>query len=316
MQIIDGAAVDRAMDWPRAVAALRAGHLMPKPQIGDLYFSEGGNGMLTRGAWIVGLGSCVKAVTIYPRNVERTPYVASIQGSVMLFDADTGAPGAVIDGAAVTRWKTAGDSALGSLLLSRPEARSLLMVGAGTMSEPLIRAHVSVRPSIERIVIWNRSRARAEGLACKLGDLNRKIDIAGELEIAVREADIISTATMSKEPLVRGAWLQPGAHLDLVGAYTPEMREADDDAMRRARVFVDFRKTTIHDIGELLIPIRNGVIAETAVLGDLYDMVGGMPGRLSADDVTLYKNGGGAHLDLMTALAIVDAVSKIQVQPQ
>ena len=134
MLIIDGTTVDRVATWPGIIAALRAGHRKPKPQIGDLYFAENGDGLLARGAWITGLGSCIKAATIFPRNVERTPYMASIQGSVLLFDAQTGAMRAVIDGAAVTRFKTAGDSALGAELLSRKDSRSLLMVGAGTMS--------------------------------------------------------------------------------------------------------------------------------------------------------------------------------------
>ena len=312
MLIIDGATVDRVASWPGVIAALRAGHTKPKPQTGDLYFSESnGDGLLARGAWISGLGSCVKAATIFPRNVDRTPYMASVQGSVLLFDAETGAMRAVIDGAAVTRFKTAGDSALGSDLLSRRDSGSLLMVGAGTMSEPLIRAHISVRPSIERVTLWNRTRARAEEVAARLSGLGRSVMVTDNLEAAVRDASIVSCATMSKQPLIRGAWLKPGTHLDLVGAYTPEMREADDDTLRRARLFVDYRGTTLQHIGELMIPIRSGVITGKDVLGDLYDLVGGAAGRTSADDITVYKNGGGGHLDLMTSLAIVEAASRL-----
>ena len=308
MQVIDGAMVDRVMDWALVVNALRTGHGKPKPQIGDLYFSETtGEGLLARGAWIAGLGSCVKAATIFPSNVQRTPYMPTIQGSVLLFDAGTGALRAVIDGAAVTRWKTAGDSALGCDLLSRQDSRSLLMVGAGTMSESLIRAHISVRPSIERVALWNRTPARAHAVAARLADLRRPVTVTGALEAAVRDADIVTCATLSKEPLVHGAWLKPGTHLDLVGAYTPDMREADDRAVARARLFVDFRGTTIHHIGEIMIPIGNGVITEKDVLGDLYDLAAGAPGRTSPDDITIYKNGGGGHLDLMTSLAIVAA---------
>ena len=311
MHVIDGETVDEAASWPRIVAALRAGHGKPKPQIGDLYFSEAGNGLLARGAWITGLGSCLKAATIFPGNVDRVPYMASIQGSVLLFDAKTGANRAVIDGAAVTRWKTAGDSALGSELLSRPDSGSLLMVGAGVMSEPLIRAHLSVRPSLTRIAIWNRTHTRAEDIAGRLGDLGRPVTVARDLEAAVRAADIVSTATMSKQPLVKGAWLRPGTHLDLVGAYTPDMRETDDEAIKKGRVFVDFRGTTLDHIGELMLPLRAGVITREQVLGDLYDLVAGAPGRLSATDITVYKNGGGGHLDLMTSLAILEAVHGI-----
>lgn len=308
MRIIDEPIVDRSVGWQQIVAALRHGHRSPKPQVGDIYFSENNDGLLARGAWISGLGSAVKAATIFPGNVDRTPALPSVQGTVLLFDPATGAVRAIIDGAAVTRWKTAGDSALGSELLSRPDSRSLLMVGAGTMAGALIRAHVTIRPSIAAIAIWNRSRSRAEALAGSLGNLGRAVVIADDLEAAVRSADIISSATMSTEPLIRGAWLQPGTHLDLVGAYTPQMREADDEAVRRARIYVDYRGTTVDHIGELMTPIANGTIARTDVIADLYDLVAGVPGRQSASDITLYKNGGGAHLDLMTALAIVESI--------
>ena len=313
MQIIDGPTVDGLMDWPMVVAALRAGHLRPRPQVGDYYFSGDGNGLLSRTAWITGLGACVKAATVFPGNANRKPPLATVQGSVLLLDPENGTTRALIDGAALTRWKTAGDSALGSALLSRPNSRVLTMVGAGNMAEPLIRAHLSVRPSLERAIIWNRSRPRAEALAARLADLGRTIEIASSLEAAVRGADVISAATMSQQPLIKGAWLKPGTHLDLVGAYTPQMREADDDAMRVSRVFVDFRETTIHHIGELMIPLGNGTIAETDVVDDLYGLVPGNNGRLSNNDITLFKNGGGAHLDLMTALAIAGSAAAARV---
>jgi ornithine cyclodeaminase/alanine dehydrogenase-like protein (mu-crystallin family) len=308
MQMIDATTVDRVMTWPGVVAALRRGHSHPKAQVGDIYLSERTTGLLTRAAWISGLGSLVKAASVFPANVTRTPPLPTIQGAVLLMTPDTGSLRAIIEGAAVTKWKTAGDSALGSDLLSRPDAKSLAMIGAGAMAEPLIRAHLAVRPSIETVTLWNRSPARAQALAIRLSDLGRVVTVSADLEATVRNADIISCATISSESIVRGAWLKLGSHLDLIGAYAPRMREADDEAMRRARVFVDFRATTVHEIGELMIPIANGTITEDDVRGDLYDLVAGAPGRQLADDITLYKNGGGAHLDLMTALAIVDGV--------
>jgi ornithine cyclodeaminase len=129
--------------------------------------------------------------------------------------------------------------------------------------------------------------------------------VAEDLETAVRTAEIIATCTMTKEPLIRGDWLQPGQHLDLIGAYTPEMREADDTCLKRARVFVDSRATTIGHIGEIMIPIQAGVITEADIQGDFHDMVAGRAGRRSDDEITLFKNGGGAHLDLMTARMIL-----------
>jgi ornithine cyclodeaminase/alanine dehydrogenase-like protein (mu-crystallin family) len=315
MLTIDEITVDKVMSWPRIVAALRDGHKRPKPQIGDIHFMEAGDGILIRGAWISGLGACVKAATIYPGNAKRMPPLGTIQGSVLLFDPTTGSNVAVIDGAAVTRWKTAGDSALGSDILSRRDARQMLMIGAGVMAGALILAHVALRPSIERVAIWNRTRARAEELATSLNDLGRPVDAVSDLEAGLKSADIISAATMSEVPLVKGALLKSGAHVDLVGAYTPSMREADDDAMRRSRIFVDYHETThgkVTHIGELLIPIDKGVISDRDVLGDLYDLGAATPGRRSAEEITLFKNGGGGHLDLMTAVAIVAAVNEMR----
>ena len=307
---IEEAEIDAAMSWPRVIAAITLGHRLAKPKLGDVLLTLGPDKMLTRAAWVEGLGAAIKSVTVFPGNVNRTPAVPSIQGRVLLFDKDTGSITASLEGAAVTRWKTAGDSALGSQLLSRPDAKMLLMVGAGTMAEPLIRAHVSVRPSIEAVAIWNRTGARAESVASRLGDLGRTVRVAGSLEASAREADIISCATMTSDPVIRGAWLKPGAHLDLVGAYNMDMRETDDEAMRRGRIFVDFRETTIGHIAEITVPIRTGVIRKADVLGDLYDLVPGGPGRQSDSDITIYKNGGGAHLDLMTALAVVEGHRK------
>ena len=132
------------------------------------------------------------------------------------------------------------------------------------------------------------------------------LTVADDLEAAVRAADIICTATMSTEPLVRGDWLQPGQHLDLIGAYTPAMREVDDTAMARARVFVDARATTVHHIGEIMSPVASGAITEADVIADFYDDPA-LFTRRSADEITIAKNGGGAHLDLMTATYIAKA---------
>lgn len=310
MRVITAAEVDSAMTWPRAVAALREGHKRGKPQIGDVYLGEASTGLLTRAAWISGMGSLVKAASVFPANVDRSPALPTVQGAALLMDPEAGSVIAAIDGACLTKWKTAADSALGSELLSRPDAATLTMIGAGAMAESLIRAHITVRPSVQQVTIWNRSAARTESLALRLGDLGRHLTVTTDLAAAVRSADIICSATMSTEPLIRGAWLKPGAHLDLVGAYTAQMREADDEAARRSRVFVDFRGTTIHHIGELMAPIASGAISEGSVLGDLYDLIARSEGRQTAADITFYKNGGGAHLDLMMALAIVDGLNQ------
>jgi ornithine cyclodeaminase/alanine dehydrogenase-like protein (mu-crystallin family) len=314
MIVIDAETVHELMDWRAEVEALRAGHrLAPgsaRPAIDDLLMKQDGRALLIRAAWVPGGSGAVglKAVTVFPENPGREPPLPAVQGQFLLFDGKTGVVVAVIDGAAITAWKTAGDSALGADLLARSDVGTLSMIGAGAMAEPLIRAHLTVRPSISRIMLGNRTRERAEDLADRLSDTGRAIEIAADIDQAVAAGDVISVATMSREPIVKGAMLKAGAHLDLVGAYTPDMREADDEVFRRGRLFVDARETTLHEIGELMIPLAAGVIAEADVQGDLFDLVpgadGGASGRESPDEITVYKNGGGAHLDLMTAGAI------------
>jgi ornithine cyclodeaminase len=306
--VIDRDQIDAVLTWPALVDALDAGHRLGRGQSAALLLEEGGDVLLNRAAWKPGYGLGLKTVSCFFGHPSRTPPRPSVQGLIVLFDHDDGRPLAVIDGAGITAWKTAADSALGSRYLSRPDARCLLSVGAGAMAKALIRAHLSVRPRITQILLWNRTPARAEALAAELRAEDLAVEVAADLEAAVGQADIVSTATRSEQPLIRGAWLQPGAHLDLVGAFTATMREADDDVLRRGRLFVDARETTLEHIGELKIPIARGVIGVADVLADLYDLSAGFAWRRSPDDITVYKNGGGAHLDLMTALAIYRGV--------
>jgi ornithine cyclodeaminase/alanine dehydrogenase-like protein (mu-crystallin family) len=296
------------LTWPALVDALDAGHRLGRGQTHDLLLEEGGNILLSRTAWKAGYGIGIKTVTGFFGNPARTPPRPSVQGVFVLFDHDDGRPLAVIDGAAITAWKTAADSALGSRYLSRPDARCLLMVGAGALAKPLIQAHLSVRPRLEKVLVWNRTPSRAQALAAELHAADVAAEVAADLAAAVGAADIVIAATRTEEPLIQGVWLQQGAHLDLVGAFTASMREADDTALRRGRIFVDARETTIDHIGELKVPIERGVIGKDDVLADLYDLAGGFAWRGSPDDITIYKNGGGAHLDLMTAIAIYRGV--------
>ena len=262
----------------------------------DMYLADqAGNGLLARVGLAPRTGLGIKLATIFPRNTD----LPSVQTVYVVFNPLTGEERAVIVGNAITWFKTACDSALGSRRLARAGASSLLMVGAGAMAPHLIRAHLAACPSIERVMIWNRTFARAQALAARLTE--PPAEAAADLRGAVESADIVSCATMTVEPLIRGAWLRPGAHLDLVGAYLPHMREADDEAAARSRIFVDSRPSAF-ETGEIKIPMETGVISETEVLGDHYQLASGAAaGRTSNDDITLFKNGGGGHLDLMAA---------------
>lgn len=299
MRILDRATVDRVMDWPGLVEHLARCHRAARPQLGDTMLEWAREGFLVRSAYVPGMGAGCKAVTIYPGNPSLTPPLETINAQIMVFSDKDGTIEGIVDGNAETLWKTAADSALGARYLARPDSRVMLMVGAGLLSRALIAAHCTLMPSIERVLLWNRSPERAEETAAALRE-RFPVQIVTDLEAATRVADLISTGTMSREPLVRGAWLKPGAHLDLVGGYTAAMRETDDEAVRRARVFCNFRQTAL-DTGDLHQPIASGVLTPEAICGDLYDLAQGMPGRQSASEITLYKNGGGAHLDVMTA---------------
>ena len=310
MLFIDAAQVHSSLDWPSLIEAMRAAHAnAAAPQLDDMLLGPAETSMLVRGVFFPGLGLGVKAVSVFPGNREHDPALPAVQGMFLLFDKDDGRLLAAIDGAAITPWKTAADSALGSLLLSAPDVQIMAMIGTGTMARPLIEAHLSARPSIEKVVIWNRTRANAEALAASLGDLGRDVQVADDLSDAVRSADLVCSATFAIEPHIRGEWLKPGAHVDLVGAFRPDMREADDETLRRGRVFVDARATTIHHIGELMIPLKHGVITEADIEGEFFDLCSQPPINRQPTDITVFKNGGGAHLDLITTRLVYERVA-------
>lgn len=281
------------LSWQGLLAALEAGHKLPLSDIKDMFLYRDKDTILNRGAWIDGLGALVKAATVYPGNAAKG--LPTIFGVVSLFDDVTGELNAILDFHLVTKWKTAGDSLLSASRLARKDAREFLLVGAGAVARSMVDAYASVFPEA-RFTVWSRTRESAEAMG---------LPVADDLEAAVKRADVICSATMATSPLIKGEWLQPGQHIDLIGAYKPGMREVDDRAMQRARIFVDSRKTTIHHIGELMDPIASGAIGEADIVADFYDDPT-LFARRSADEITIAKNGGGAHLDLMTANYIAD----------
>lgn len=305
MRHIDSQLARQLFDYRPLVESLRDQHQGLVPSVDDLYMEQpSGDGLLVRAAWRSGDRLGVKLASVFPKNPESG--LPSVHGVYVLFDGTNGEPTATIDGTWLTWFKTACDSALGASYLARDDAETLVMVGAGAMSPHLIKAHLTVRPSIRSVFVWNRTASRADDVRRRL-QVDADVAVADDLESACRGADVISVATMSTTPLIAGAWLRPGTHLDLVGAYTPTMREADDEAMAKADVYVDLRETTVDAIGELMIPIAAGVMQATDVLGDLFELCSGrVPGRTSSDQITLFKNGGGGHLDLMTASFVLD----------
>ncbi len=245
----------------------------------------------------------LKIVTVTPDNAVRS--LPTIQGLYLLFESISGRLLAQMDARTLTNWRTAAASALASSYLSRPESRTLLMIGTGALAPYLVRAHTSVRP-IRKVLIWGRNYEKATRLSGQLSDLGpQDIEAVSDLEAAVRTADIISAATLSRRPLIKGQWLKAGGHLDLVGSYRPDMREADDDCIRRASVFADLRSSATKESGDLAIPIQRGLLSLKDVRADLFELSRGQkPGRRSEAEITLFKSVGHALEDLAAARLI------------
>ena len=300
--IIDADEVARLAPYTDLVSAFEAGHRQPIAACERIVYGPEGDTrrFMALPAWQTGGESGgaigIKLVTVFPDNPRRG--LPAVQAVVLLFDGETGEVLAMIDGTELTYRKTAGDSALGSQLLSRPDSRTLLMIGAGGLAGHLVAAHRAVRPSIERVLIWNRTMDKAEALvAAGVAD-----EVVDDLDAAVGSADVISTATMSADPLVKGALLRPGTHVDCVGAFLPDHREVDDEVVTRAEIFVDSREAAVHESGDLVIPTAAGTIGADAVRADLFQLCRGEhPGRSGRDAITMFENGGGGHLDLMVA---------------
>ena len=260
--------------------------------------------LLLMPAWQPGEALGIKIVSVFPGNAAKN--LPAVMGQYLLLDAATGASKALIDGTALTLRRTAAASALASRFLSRAEAAHLLMVGTGALAPHLIAAHCAVRP-IRRVSIWGRNAGHAHAAAAKMTLPGVSVSAVPSLENAVAEADIISCATLASAPLVHGRWLRAGQHLDLVGGFTPAMREADDDAVRRAAVYVDTRAGAMKEAGDIVQPLASGALAAEAVKGDLFDLCRGTaPGRGDAGAITLFKSVGTALEDLAAAKLVAE----------
>ena len=291
--------VEPFLTWSGVTEALFDAHKKGKAEISDILFKNETASVLTRAAWIRNHGIAVKTATIFPDNANNHPHLPTVQSLVTLFDDQSGSPQAVIDGDLVTKWKTAGDSVLGAKLLARPDSQILTILGAGKVAQSLIDAYREVFPDLDTIYLWNHRFEKATEIASY-----KNVTPIKNLAEAIERADIVSAATTATEPFIEGKWLKEGCHLDLIGAFRPDMREAHDSALLRGNIFVDSYKTALHDIGELGIPLANKVISEQDVIDDFYGLCSGNIGRKNDSEITIFKNGGGAHLDLAVALYI------------
>jgi alanine dehydrogenase len=314
MRVVSAEEVHRLLDYPSLVEALRELFRRGVDRVETVLLTQSlpqgqHNDWLLLPAWQYGRNYGAKLVSVFPGNEAKG--IASVQGLYLLFDGTNGLPLACIDGAAITLRKTAANSALAATYLARQDAQTLLMVGAGAMARPLIEAHSAVRP-IRKVLIWNRTPERARALAESMAGSGQIVQPVADLASAVAEADVISAATMSVEPLILGRWLRPGQHVDLVGGYLQHMREADDEAVTRARVFVDARFTAADHAGDICQPLARGIITDGDITDSFELARGEKPGRQSDQEITLFKSGGGGHEDLGTAQHILAQIARAE----
>jgi ornithine cyclodeaminase len=307
MRFVTAEEIDRTLTYPALVEALREAFRADIKAPVRHHHAIGNATLLLMPAWSGGnetakpfLGT--KIVTVFPDNGKLSK--PAVLGSYILMSGVTGEPLAVMDGTVLTRWRTACASALAASYLARADAAHLVMVGAGALAPHLVRAHASVRP-IKKVTLWNRTRGRAVQAAFGLAVGGLEVEVSDDLEAAVRDADIISCATLSAEPLVRGKWLKKGAHVDLVGGFTPKMREADDDAVKKARVYVDTRAGATKEAGDIVQPLKSGALKKESIHGDLFGLCREeVKGRTGNMQITLFKSVGTAIEDLAAAMLV------------
>ncbi len=310
MQIIDAATVVTRLAPAPLVAALeqmfrdgcttplRHHHTVPVPGEPDAT-------LLLMPAWRAGAYIGIKLVTIFPGNSRKS--LPAVAAAYVLVNADSGAIQAMIDGGELTARRTAATSALAARFLARSDARSLLIVGTGRMARQLAQFHIALRPGLKIVRVWGRCAQHAAALAGELRAVGIEASAAANLQAAIAEADIISAATLASEPLIHGDWVRPGTHVDLVGGYTPAMREADDALMAKASVFVDTRAGAMREAGDVVAPIASGALAADAV-HDLHDLCRGVhPGRRRGAEITVFKSVGAALEDLAAAILVLES---------
>lgn len=309
MQIVDAAAVARALPWPvlidRIGEAFREGVEAPPRHHHSIQRPDGEATLLLMPAWQPAGYIGVKMVNVFPQNAAQN--LPAIAGVYLLSEGQHGRPLACLDGSELTRRRTAAASALAARSLAREDSRTLLMVGTGKLAPMLIEAHAAVRP-IERVLVWGRSQDKARALAAEYQD-RFQTDVVSDLAGAAARADIISCATLSQEPLIQGQWLQPGVHLDLVGAFKPTMRETDSHCLQRSEVFVDTHAGAGGEAGDILQAVDAGVFRLEDIRADLHQLMRGeKPGRSGPEAITLFKSVGASLEDLAAAVLVWEQV--------
>lgn len=312
MRMISAREINSVMEWDAVLEALYTAHLGPRP-IGDSFFlGDADYGFLSRGVILPGFGAGLKIASMCPANSHARPSRPVEDAAFLVIDETTKTIHAVLDGPEITRWKTAADSILAARKLSREDSEVLLVLGAGPVSKSLIDAYLHIRPAISKVLLWNRTPSKLNLTYQELRKRGVPVEIVKDLSAAVGEADIISAATSSTIPLIEGRNVKLGTHIDLVGGYRHDMQEADTDLMRRSRIFVDDR-TTAYVSGDIHIPLTLGAISEKQIEGDLYDICQNGGFIRAPGDITVYKNAGGAHFDLVVSQFVISQLAHCRI---
>jgi ornithine cyclodeaminase len=305
MLTISAQQIRSVLDWDGVLDALQNGHSGARP-IGDSYFiGDAGFGLFSRGVILPGKGAGFKVASLCPANGAANPPLPTEQSAFLVVDERTKGIVAMLDGPEITRWKTAADSALAARKLSRENSEVLVVLGAGPVAKSLTDAYLHIRPSIREVLLWNRTPSRLDAARSDLEARNIRVRIVEDLDDAIARADIVTAATSASTPTIRGEFVRAGTHVDLVGGYRPDMQEADCDVLRGARIFVDDRENAARS-GDIQIPLEAQAIQPDQIEGDLFDLCRMSAFHRSAEDRTVFKNAGGAYLDLIVSQYVVE----------
>ena len=313
MEYIDGEKIEASLQYSALIPAIEKGFCsdiqVPMRHHHDYYnpVEQNESSLLLMPAWNPGQALGIKCVTVSPSNAKYD--LPSINGVYILYDAVKGLPKALLDAKSLTKIRTAATSALASSYLSRVDSKSLLVVGTGALAPELIKAHSEVR-SFESVFIWGRDPQKALGVAESLRD-SIEVNVVEDLDAQVSQSDVISCATLSTSPLIKGHYLKKGTHVDLVGAYRKDMREADDEVISRSSLFVDSIETAPKETGDLVIPLEEGLISLQDIKADLFELsTGKKSGRSNDEEITCFKSVGHALEDLVAAQMVLNSLDR------
>ncbi|MEC9483044.1 MAG: hypothetical protein UMU75_06895 [Halomonas sp.] len=304
MNFISAESIGSLLDWEGVLDAMHAAHLGPRPEGDSFFLGDSAFGLLGRGVILPGSGAGLKIASICPDNSHAVPPRPVEDAAYVVIDEETKSISAILDGPEISRWKTPADSVLAGRKLSRADSAVLLVLGAGPIARSLLDAYLHIRPGICEVLLWNRTPEKLHDTHAALNSKGIEARIVENLDAAVSRADIIASATSSETPLVFGEFVKPGTHIDLLGGYRPDMQEADSSTMAKARIFVDDRSTAMVS-GDIQIPLQAGVVTREQIEGDLYDLCQDSRFVRQPEDITVYKNAGGAHIDLIVAQYVI-----------